>query len=292
MSDANNRGTISLEDAPILSQTAYPGNQYIIRLAAPDCARHATPGSFAHVTCAPSVPMRRPLSLMCADAEKGWVEFLYKSTGRGLALLANREVGEFVSVLGPIGQGFETDPARPLILAIGGGVGIPPIYFLADQLKGHSVFELFVLMGSEVPFPFDLATSSQAIDGIPAEVNMKVTDLAERGITSRLASNVGFSGCFKGLVTELARNWLTALSTQRLTKVQIVSCGPMAMLEATAALAREFEVPCQVAVEEYMACGVGGCAGCTILVQTPKGPAMKRVCVDGPVFDAATIFTG
>ena len=66
----------------------------------------------------------------------------------------------------------------------------------------------------------------------------------------------------------------------------------MAMLEATAALAREFEVPCQVAVEEYMACGVGGCAGCTILVQTPKGPAMKRVCVDGPVFDAATIFTG
>lgn len=236
--------------------------------------------------------MRRPLSLMCADAEEGWIEFLYKAVGRGLTHLANRQVGDFVSVLGPIGRGFETDPLKPLILAIGGGVGIPPMYFLADQLKNNSSFEIFVLMGSEVPFPFDLGPSTQVIDGIPAEIDMNVTSLAERGVASRLASKAGFSGCFKGLVTELARNWLAALSAERLAELQIVSCGPMAMLEATAALAREFEVPCQVAVEEYMACGVGGCAGCTILVQTATGPAMKRVCVDGPVFDAEAVFAG
>jgi dihydroorotate dehydrogenase electron transfer subunit len=62
------------------------------------------------------------------------------------------------------------------------------------------------------------------------------------------------------------------------------------MLAASAALAQEFGLPCQVALEEYMACAVGGCAGCTVLVRTAEGPAMKRVCVDGPVFDAATVY--
>ena len=62
------------------------------------------------------------------------------------------------------------------------------------------------------------------------------------------------------------------------------------MLQASAQLARRYAVPCQVSLEEFMACGVGGCAGCTVQVRTPEGPAMKRVCVDGPVFDAYTVF--
>ena len=62
------------------------------------------------------------------------------------------------------------------------------------------------------------------------------------------------------------------------------------MLKAVTALARDFDLPCQVSLEEFMACAVGGCAGCTVLVQTDDGPAMKRVCVDGPVFDAYTIY--
>jgi len=228
---------------------------------------------------------------MCANSAEGWVEFLYKPVGRGLAHLASRSVGDRISILGPIGRGFEPDLERPVILAIGGGVGIPPMYFLADRLKDHPTLELFVLMGSEVPFPFDLGRATHMIDGVPRDVDANVTSLAERGIASRLASNAGFSGCYSGLVTDLARSWLAALSSKRLSEVQIVSCGPMPMLAATARLAREFGLPCQVAVEEYMACGVGGCAGCTILVQTETGPAMKRVCVDGPVFDAETVFT-
>jgi dihydroorotate dehydrogenase electron transfer subunit len=64
------------------------------------------------------------------------------------------------------------------------------------------------------------------------------------------------------------------------------------MLEAVAALARELALPCQVCLEEFMACAVGGCAGCTVPVLTEQGPAMKRVCVDGPVFDAYAVFPG
>jgi dihydroorotate dehydrogenase electron transfer subunit len=62
------------------------------------------------------------------------------------------------------------------------------------------------------------------------------------------------------------------------------------MLEAVARLAREYALPCQVSLEEFMACAVGGCAGCVVEVQTDNGPAMQRVCVDGPVFDAARVF--
>jgi dihydroorotate dehydrogenase electron transfer subunit len=62
------------------------------------------------------------------------------------------------------------------------------------------------------------------------------------------------------------------------------------MLAASAKLAHEFALPCQVSLEEFMACAVGGCAGCAVAVHSAGGPAMKRVCVDGPVFDAAAVF--
>ena len=124
MSRSKNRDTICLEDAQILSQISFPGNQYIIRLEAPDCAKRANPGTFAHLTCDPDVPMRRPLSIMRANANEGWLEFLYKPVGPGLAHLAKRSIGDRVSMLGPIGRGFKPDPQRSTVLAIGGGVGI------------------------------------------------------------------------------------------------------------------------------------------------------------------------
>jgi dihydroorotate dehydrogenase electron transfer subunit len=90
-------------------------------------------------------------------------------------------------------------------------------------------------------------------------------------------------------VTELARAWLHSLDEHGLRQVEIYACGPTPMLAAAARLAHEFGVPCQVSLEEYMACAVGGCAGCTVRIMTPTGAAMKRVCVDGPVFDAAVV---
>ncbi|HSO80261.1 MAG TPA: dihydroorotate dehydrogenase electron transfer subunit, partial [Chromatiaceae bacterium] len=114
--------------------------------------------------------------------------------------------------------------------------------------------------------------------------------LDDWGIPSRLASLQGYAGCFQGYVTDLARAWLQALGASALADVEVFACGPHPMLAAVAALAREFALPCQVSLEEYMACGVGGCAGCTVEVRTTTGPAMKRVCVDGPVFEAQAVF--
>ncbi len=286
------RGTIFLEDALVLKQTAYDGDQFVLRLEAPECASRAEPGSFVHLTCSPAIAMRRPLSIMRADPAAGWIEILYKVHGSGLQALAARKAGETLSMLGPIGRPFAPHPERPRALLIGGGVGIPPMIFLAERLRVRedADWKPLVLMGSEIPFPFRARPSRIVVSGIPDGSIACMPLLEEWGIASRLASRADYPGCFDGFVTELAKKWLQSLSDAALAEVEIFACGPTPMLQATARLAGQFALPCQVSLEEFMACAVGGCAGCTVSVQTPEGSAMKRVCVDGPVFDAYSVF--
>ena len=290
MSYGPNRGSVFLEDARVLAHEAHSGNQFVLRVHAPRAARRAVPGSFAHLTCDASVPMRRPLSIMRASPDEGWLEFLYKPRGPGLDLLATRRPGETVSVLAPIGHGFAVDRARPRLLALGGGVGIPPMIFLAEQVRGDKALAPLVLMGSEVPFPFELVESRLDVPGVRKPATHAVALLEQWGIPSRLASNAGISGAHRGYITDLARSWLDALTAEQRRETQVFACGPTPMLKAVAKLARELDLPCQIALEEYMACGIGGCAGCNVRVETPDGPAMKRVCVDGPVFDARAVY--
>jgi len=280
------RDSIFLEDAEVIEHTAYPGEQFVLRVQAPKLAGAAEPGSFAHLRCDALLPMRRPLSIMRADARHGWAEFLYKIVGPGTALLADKSPGTALSVLGPIGVPFSAPDSHPLPLLIGGGVGIPPMVFLADRLRRRETFHPFVIMGSEVPFPFSARPSQTLVAGMPEGVIACMPLMEDWGIASRLASLQGFPGCFEGYATELARAWLEALDDERRAAVHVFACGPTPMLAAAARLAGEYDLPCQVCLEEYMACAVGGCAGCAVRIDTPQGPAMKRVCVDGPVFDA------
>jgi dihydroorotate dehydrogenase electron transfer subunit len=284
------RDTIFVESAEVLANDAYPGAQYVLRVNAPRLAAAARAGSFAHLQCDALLPMRRPLSVMRADARRGWAEFLYKVVGSGTRLLAEKQPGERLSILGPIGVPFSAPATHTLPLLIGGGVGIPPMVFLADQLRrSQTGFNPFVIMGSEVPFPFDTRPSQTLVAGMPDGVIACMPLMEDWGIASRLASLQGYPGCFEGYVTDLARAWLDTLDDARRKQVYVFACGPTPMLAATAALAEEYALPCQVCLEEYMACAVGGCAGCAVRIDTPDGPAMKRVCVDGPVFDAYSV---
>jgi len=286
----SHRNSIFLEDAEILSHETRPGEQFILRLQAPKLAARARPGCFAHLQCDPQLPLRRPMSVMRADSDAGWVELLYKTVGKGTGLLAEKPVGGSISIMGPIGRGFEADPGRPLALLLGGGVGIPPMVFLAAELRAAKArYQPLVLMGSEVPFPFTSRPSQIMVPGLPAGVIGCMPLMEDWGLASRLASQQGWPGCFEGYITDLARAWLRTLDTESLGRVKLYACGPVPMLKATAGLADEFRVPCQVSLEERMACATGGCAGCTVQVETSGGPAMRRVCVDGPVFDAAEI---
>lgn len=282
------RSTIFIEEAEIIAHEAHAGDQYIMRIKADQIAQHALPGSFAHLTCDRSKPLRRPISIMRVSKTEGWVDFLYKAVGEGTRLLSQRKVGETISTMGPIGTPFVLNRPRPLM--IGGGVGMPPMIFAAESVKDNTDYKPFVILGSEVPFPFTPRPSQIIIPGLPDGMIAAMPLLDDWQIPNRLASLQGYAGCYQGYVTDLARSWLETLNEQARSEIEIISCGPHPMLEAVANLAREYDVPCQVSLEEFMACGVGGCAGCVTEVQTPSGPAMKRVCVDGPVFDAREVF--
>jgi dihydroorotate dehydrogenase electron transfer subunit len=285
------RGSIFLEEGRILAQEEWPGDQFVVRVSAPRCAAKALPGAFVHLTCDPDVPMRRPLSIQRVSPTEGWIEILYKVMGPGLRAFSRRRVGDEVSVLGPIGQPFRPDPARPRALLVGGGVGIPPMVFLAEWMQSRGgPWKPLVLMGSEIPFPFKVRPSTILVPGIPAGAIAAMPLLDGWSVPSRLASKAGFPGCYDGFVTQLADEWLGALDANGRAEVEVFSCGPTPMLEAMAKVAEKHGVPCQVSLEEFMACAVGGCAGCTVKVTTPEGPAMKRVCVDGPVFDSRAVF--
>ncbi len=275
------RGTIYSVEAEVLQQTKYPGGQYVVRFHAPDCARTATAGSFVHVQCTPGIPMRRPLSILRANAAEGWVEVLYKVVGQGLQALTVAAPGDTVSVLGPIGQGFRPDPARSVALLIGGGVGIPPLMFLAEVLV-HSPGPRWApraFFGSELPFPFEVDVTRGTL-----------VQLDAAGIPSELASNAGLPGAKRGYVTDLARVWLAGQPAGELGRITIYACGPTPMLRAVQKVADEFQIPSQLCLEEFMACAVGGCAGCVVPVLIDGQRQMKRVCVDGPVFDGASVY--
>jgi dihydroorotate dehydrogenase electron transfer subunit len=283
------RNTILVEDAELVASTAYAGDQQVIRLRAPGIARRARPGSFVHLRCAPSLAMRRPMSIMLVDAAAGTFDVLFKVHGAGTAELAARRIGETLSVMGPIGVPFKLEGYRPRPLLIGGGVGIPPMVYLADHLRRQRDLTPFVAMGSEVPFPFRAQPSRIMVPGMPEGTIATMPLLEDWGIASRLASRQGYPGCYDGLVTELAAQWIEALGPSARGDIEIFACGPTPMLKAVQALAARYELPAWISLEEYMACAVGGCAGCTVRVNLPAGPAMKRVCVDGPVFDAKIV---
>ncbi len=291
MNNKPHRDTIYPEQAEILSHHACDGDQYILRVQAPKCAANALPGSFVHIQVSASRLLRRPISIMRTSTQGGWVELLYKVVGDGTRLLAQRQPGEKLDMLGPIGVPFKFNRERQRTLLIGGGVGMPPMVFAAQQLHSDAHFKPFVILGSEVPFPFNPQPSRILIPEMPDGVIASMPLLDDWGIPNRLTSQSDFAGCYPGFVTDLARHWLNSLDREIRDQVEILSCGPHPMLTAVAALASEFDLPCQISLEEFMACGVGGCAGCVVPVQTPEaGQTMKRVCVDGPVFDARQVF--
>ena len=286
MDNKAHRGSIQVLDCQILAHYQFEGDQYILTLDSPEIAKATKPGQFVHITVSDSLAMRRPISIMSVDTDNGTFDLLYKVVGEGTRQLAERKIGEVLSIIGPIGNGFElTDKKLPLL--IGGGVGMPPMIAIAQQMKDTN-HDPFVILGSEVPFPFTPELSKMGNPCPNASHTMPL--LEEWNVACRLASLQNYEGVFKGYVTDLAREYLNTLSTDELAQVEVYSCGPHPMLEAVAKLAKEYDLPCQVSLEEYMACAVGGCAGCVVEVQTDAGPAMKRVCVDGPVFDATTVF--
>ncbi|MDQ6951564.1 MAG: dihydroorotate dehydrogenase electron transfer subunit [Mariprofundales bacterium] len=279
--------TIFEEQAEILANVSYPGDQFILRLHAPNSAQHAIAGQFVHLRCSEHLPLRRPLSIMQTDRERGTIDLLAKAVGDGTHALRDQPVGTKLPLLGPIGRGFDLSDPDKHYLCIGGGVGIPPMLFAALSLPDPT--RVLVLAGSEVPFPFALAPSTFLLPGIGGNTIMAIDSLEQRNIASRLASKAEIYGCFNGFVPQLAANHLLALDPTARAQRVLLACGPLPMLRAVADLGRQLQLPTQLSLEEYMACGIGGCAGCVVETEEHGQRYFRRVCVDGPVFNAAVL---
>jgi len=223
----------------------------------------AAPGQFAMIQVKEkSGPLlRRPLSYLQAGA--GRIEFLYRVVGVGTRILAQAKKNDELKVLGPLGSGFELSAVKSNALLVAGGIGIAPIYFLAMKLVERKIPKIEVVYGART-----------------AREILFAEDLEKAGIAVRIVTDDGSAGK-RALASKEAAKAMGANKPDA-----VFACGPYPMLRAVAESSARIGAPCQVSIEERMACGVGACMGCA--VKTEQG--YLHVCCDGPVFDASVLF--
>ena len=238
---------------------------HAMTLVAPGIAARFKPGQFVTVAVGgpdTSMVLRRAFSIHDVRPDHGGtVEFIFSVTGRGTSWLAGRRARDVLDVTGPLGRPFPVPRDPVSCLLVGGGYGSAPLFALADRLRQRRCSVDFLLGAASGDRVFGALTARRT--GRSATITTADGSLGVRGIVTDML----------GQVIHEAR-----------TDV-IYACGPMAMLRQVTALARRYDIPVQVAVEESMACGVGTCMTCVLPVIGSDGiTRMVRSCVDGPVF--------
>ena len=227
---------------------------YAITMDAGGIGKKARPGQFLHIKCGDGVLLRRPISI--CDCRDGFLKIVFHAKGPGTTWLSEKRVG-LLDVLGPLGSGF-TLAGRSLLL-VGGGVGVPPLLYAAREAKGQATAVLGFGSKDQILLKDNFRDACRELiittdDGSDGEAGL-VTAPLERKLET---------GAYDG----------------------ILACGPVPMLRAVAELAARYNVPCEVSLEERMACGVGACLGCIVAMKNGEN---LRVCHEGPVFSAGEV---
>ena len=251
------------EDAAVVSQQKSGPDWYRLTLRAPAIAPLVQAGQFVQVRVHPdgwigSDPLlRRPLSVCTVHQDE--LTLIYRVVGRGSFILSQRQAGEGINLLGPLGRPFPLTAAEqcPLFL-VGGGLGIPPLALAAKQTPGR---RRTAILG---------ARSKSYLAG--------AEEVAATGIPVLVITEDGSSGS-TGRVTDLLAKHLGPGD-------QVWACGPDAMLMAVSALCDRTQASCWLSIERPMACGFGVCIGCTVARQ--RG-GFAKTCVDGPVFRSTEV---
>jgi len=212
--------------------------------------------------------LKRPISV--SDVSETEIEFTIKVNGEGTSILREREVGETLDVLGPLGNGFTVGPKGEKSLVIGGGIGVAPVKLLAKEIKEQRGEDVKVLLGfRDTPYEIE-------------EFKQYTSDV-------EIATENGEAG-HKGYVTALLER---ELENNKYDMVYV--CGPHVMLECIGVYCNKMNVPVQLLMEERMACGIGACLVCTCKIKDDtkeEGHWNKRVCKDGPVFMGSEVVFG
>jgi len=247
------------------------GLYYAMRLAGFAPAKQVYPGQFVHIKVADALDpfFRRAFSIADYESGSGELEIIYKVVGRGTGLLRAKKKHDRVDVLGPLGNRFSTISKKKIVVIVAGGVGFPPLYFLANRLvdKGHP--------GDRVLFFYGGRTKADLVE---------TKRIRALGVDFIPCTDDGSHG-FKGFVTEAVMQRLADLKT---SQTYICACGPEPMLAALQESARRRGFAGEMSLEAPMPCGVGVCLGC---IKQTLGTPQKyvRVCYDGPVFELGEV---
>ncbi len=254
-----------------------------MELAMPSDFPAALPGQFLHIRIGDSTDplLRRPLSIHdCRHSGKKSgqiVTILYEVVGRGTTLLAEKKPYTELDCIGPLGRGFDLEKIRSRnVYIVAGGMGVAPLFFLARTMAQDKKDrkKLIVLIGAKTKNDI-----------------LRDKEFKDLGCQLHIATEDGSRG-FKGRVTDLLKDILSAadksergLCSEAACSSSICACGPKPMLSVVSDIARRNNMAAQVSLEEFMGCGLGACLGC--VMDTISG--YKRICHDGPVFDASDI---
>jgi dihydroorotate dehydrogenase electron transfer subunit len=261
-------------DVPILAHERLAEFEYELTVEAPQIAEEARPGQFMQIlydqTYNPFT--RRPFSVYRVDKAAGTFSIVYLARGVFTQGLRNKQVGQRLSVVGPLGNWYVADPAPNVThVLVGGGVGAPPLYFFAEELSREPGVgaQLRVING---------ARSREHLVGVHEfdALGVDVTYTTDDGSFGR-----------KGVVTDALAELLDIAGA-----AHVYTCGPTAMLRAVGDLCLSRGTPCQVSVETMMPCGLGVCMGCVVKIRDDKNEAgwsYLRSCYEGPVFRADEI---
>lgn len=262
-----------LQTVAIRNNVKLAGGYYKLSFDSPRKTDDVKPGQFLEVRVSDGLKpfLRKPLSIHSARKQ---IEILYEVVGEGTDLLSKKKPGEVLDIIGPLGNGFDTKLSAkcyPLsAILVAGGIGVAPLVALAERIA-YSVEriadrkKIYVIIGAK--------TKNQILCD---------KEFKKLGCSVIVATEDGSIGK-RGVVTDLLKSLLNAIRYP--LSATIYACGPKPMLEATAKIAAVNKIPCQVLLEEYMACGIGACLGCAVMT---KG-GYKMVCKDGPVFNADEI---
>ena len=240
-------------DVPIVAHDKLNDFEYEITVYAPQVAREAQPGQFLQVlydqTYNPFT--RRPFSVYRVDPDAGTFSIVYLARGVFTYGLRNKQVGQKLSVVGPLGNWFQPDPdPETTHLMVAGGVGAPPLYFLAQRLSCGDLTDckIAVVNGARTR---DLLVGRRGIRQLGMDVQY-TTDDGTHGL--------------KGIVTDA----LLSLLDSAAGPVHVYTCGPTVMMRAVADICLARGIPCQVSLETLMPCGVGVCMGCVVKIKDPE----------------------
>ncbi|MDD4378170.1 MAG: dihydroorotate dehydrogenase electron transfer subunit [Eubacteriales bacterium] len=237
---------------------------YDLTIECPAIAKTSAPGQFVHIKC-DGLSLRRPISICGINKESGTIRLVFQAKGKGTEWISNRKQGDFINVLGPLGNGFDLDGAKESAIVIGGGIGVPPMLGISAVLKDKTS----AIIGFR---------NSGAV--------ILEEDFKEFGTNVSVCTDDGSYGTH-GFVSDVL---IEKLKTEKPSI--IYACGPMQMLRVIAKIANEHDIRCQVSLEERMGCGVGACLGCACKIIVDGKETYKHVCKDGPVFEAKEVVFG